>query len=1097
MSAALTWLAFFLASLYLVDDLPGPVLAHAAEDVPASVSAAPQPGDLRGGIVPEGRGGPYPPLAAQADAENVVELPTGSVWAFLPFVPESAYASLASGARQIDVLLAEWYRLDGPQSELVALNRTTESQEYAARTIARERPRLQVMPVVTILPGALPAPDDGAGLETLALHLADTAARDRAAGLCLMPDGIGAGEIAVLGRLIARLDAALATAGRESCLVTEPADGLIADADFARLADHVVLKTFSTPWIGDATGPLAAQGWFDETVAAALEAVGRDRLVVMLGSFAGDWSRGAAAPEILSLAEAWRRVVQFDGTLDFPPDAANLRMRYTDQSGAAHEVWALDAASAFNQLATLAALDLHRVGLWALGREDPSIWPLLGARYVTPELVATYISRVDLSDFVAYMGQGPFQELAAAAQVGTRYVVLDPSGQRIAGEGFAPPATPVTLRRFGRVEPDQIVLTFDDGPDPVHTAALLDVLRDREAPATFFVVGAGALSHPDLIQRMYDEGHEIGSHTFLHPALDGVPPLRTQFELNAVQRLLAAQIGHGTVLFRNPYGRGEGPVTGDSAAPMATLTDAGYLIVGSDLVPPDWLGLDAAGIVDYVSHELATNGGNVIVMHDGGGDRSATVDAVGPLIDRLRADGYRIVGLADLLGVTRDQLMPPAFGPATMFDRISFGLLGIAGGWLAAVFWVVVVAGLLRALVLLALAHLRRPHRAPRPGAGTVPPVTVLIPAFNEEETILRCIGSVFASDYPDLRVIVIDDGSTDHTYQKVAEVARDEYRLTVIYEPNGGKWKALDTAYRVLQTDIVVAIDADSMIAPDAISRLVRHFDDPKIGAVAGRVQVGNRRGLLTQLQALEYLTAQNIDRRALECLGAMLVVPGAIGAWRADAVIAAGLYSPETVTEDADLTVSVLRAGYRVIYEPAAYAVTEAPETVRAFLTQRLRWTFGMLQTAVKHLGGALRQRKAVGFVALPDLLVVGFGLSVLAPIADLVLLSTLADLGIDWLLGRPMPVVDVRPYMLAGYALLPLMDVVAILLAMRLDRSAPLWLVVLFPVQRFFYRQLLYVTVWRALGRAAFGRLASWGKLARTGTARLPGRHKSPAE
>jgi cellulose synthase/poly-beta-1,6-N-acetylglucosamine synthase-like glycosyltransferase/peptidoglycan/xylan/chitin deacetylase (PgdA/CDA1 family) len=1023
-------------------------------------------------------------------------LPTRTVWAYLPYLPEHAHASLTTGARQIDVLMADWYQLRPAPAGLVELNRDIEGQEYAARTIARERPRLKVMPVVSVLPGALPGIEEMAAREALVFRLAAAAAGDRAAGMCLMPVGLDADEIPALVQLLVWLDDALALVGGESCLITGQGDGLIGDPDILQHADHVVFKAFTTPWIGEPTGPLAPQSWFEATVATALESVGRDRLVVMLGSFASDWSRGSAAPELLPLAEGWRRVVRHNGTLDFPADVANLRMRFVDDRRDAHEIWALDAASGFNQLAALSALDLKQVGLWALGLEDPSIWPLLGARYVSPEQAARYISRVDLKDFVAYVGQGPFLDLVREARIGTRYVELDQAGERIVSEGFDPPATPITLLRFGRAAPDQIVLTFDDGPDPAYTGAVLDVLRDREATAAFFVVGANVLNSPALIQRMFDEGHEIGSHTFGHPALDTVSPLRVEMELNAVQRLLAVSIGHGTVLFRNPYGRGEGPITGDSAAPMTTLSGSGYLVVGSDLVPPDWLGLDAEGIVEYVSQELATNGGNVIVLHDGGGNRRATVEAVGPLIDRLRADGYRIVGLSDLLGVERSALMPPAIGPTVMFDRISFGMLGFSAAWLTALFWLVVVAGLLRAMALLAMAHLRRPHRARPADIAPVPPVTVLIPAFNEEPTILRCVESVFNSDYPDLRVIVIDDGSTDHTYEWVAEVARHEPRLMLIHERNGGKWRALDTAYRMLETDIVVAIDADSMIAPDAISQLVRHFEDPEIGAVAGRVQVGNQRGLLTQLQALEYLTAQNIDRRALELVNSMLVVPGAIGAWRVDAVIAAGLYSSETVTEDADLTVSVLRAGYRVIYEPAAFAVTEAPESVRAFLAQRLRWTFGMLQTAVKHVGGALRQRRAVGFIALPGLLLFGFGVAMLAPIADFVLLAALVDLALDAVLGRPQPIVDMRPAMLAGYALLPLMDVIAILAALRFDRTASFWLVLLFPVQRFFYRQLLYITAFRAVGRAVFGRLASWGKLARTGTARLPGR-KTPAE
>ncbi len=1058
----------------------------------------PSDGSLRGGLPADACvSSPYPPLGPSDRALDVIRLPTDRVWAYLPYVPENAYASLAVGHRHIDVLLAEWFRIAAPGGGLEMLDRQTEEQGYAAEIIARNRGRMRIAPVATVSPGALVTDETGpAQRARLAREIADAAGREGATGFCLMPVGIEDGESPALADLLARLDVTLNARGLTSCLITAPGDGLIGDPAFVNLVDRVILKAFAEPWIGDPPGPLASRAWFTAEVEKAIAMVGRGRLVVMLGSFATDWSSGAVAPETIPIAEALTRVGQNGGTLDFPSAASNLRLRYDDAAGRTHETWALDAASLYNQMTALSDLEIRHVGLWSLGYEDPSVWPLFAARNITPELAALYIGRVDLSTFVSYQGKGPFHQLMRRAHPGQRFVQFGADGRTIAAEGFSPPANPATIRRFGNVPPEMVAITFDDGPDAKYTAEVLDVLKNRAATATFFVVGANVMVTPDLVRRMRDEGHEIGSHTFLHPSLDKVPDMRTKLELNAVQRLLGAVTGRGTVLFRTPYGRGEGPITGATAAPMALIEEGGYVIVGSDVVPPDWLGTGAKGLVDHAMNWLATEGGNVIVLHDGGGDRSATVEALGPLIDRLRADGYRIVSLAEMLGVSRDAVMPPSSGPRMLLDRASFGLIGAMDNGLRIVFWVIILAGVFRSLALLVLAHLRRPHKASPRETAPVPPVTVLIPAFNEEATIQRCITSVFGSDYPDLRAIVIDDGSTDHTFETVAEMALHEPRLRLIHEANAGKWAALDTAYRALETEIVVAIDADGLIAPDAISHLVRHFEDPQVGAVAGKVQVGNRHGLLTRLQALEYLTAQNVDRRAAEFMNAMLVVPGAIGAWRVEAVRAAGLYSSQTVTEDADLTISVTRAGYRVVYEPAAFAVTEAPETVGAFLRQRLRWTFGMLQTAFKHLRGTMRERKAIGLVMLPDLLLVGFGLAALAPLADLVLLTTLIDFGIDKILGRPQPVVDTRAWMILGYAALPLLDIGIILAALRFDRSESLWLVLLFPVQRFFYRQLLYFTAWRAMIRAVLGKLASWGKLARTGTARLPGQEAGVA-
>jgi peptidoglycan-N-acetylglucosamine deacetylase len=380
----------------------------------------------------------------------------------------------------------------------------------------------------------------------------------------------------------------------------------------------------------------------------------------------------------------------------------------------------------------------------------------------------------------------------------------------------------------------------------------------------------------------------------------------------------------------------------------------GYILAGADSVPRDWEAIAPDTLVDEVRRDLARLwGGGVVVLHDAGGDRTATLAALPALIDALRADGYTFDTLGGLLGLDRATVMPPAEDALTRLDGISFRVVSVLGQALVWIFWIAVAAGTLRAALVLLLAHLRRAHVPP---AGPLPPVTVVIPAYNEAAVIVTSVRAALASDHPDLRVIVVDDGSTDGTSARVAEAFAAEPRLRLIRQANGGKWAALNAAYALVESGVVVALDADSLMLPDAATLMARHFTDPRVGAVAGYVKVGNRRGLLTALQSVEYVTAQSIDRRAAELIRAMLVVPGAIGAWRAEAVRAAGGLSGDTITEDADLTVAIQRAGWRVVFEPQARSLTEAPEGARAFLRQRLRWTFGMMQTAWKHRG-ALR--------------------------------------------------------------------------------------------------------------------------------------------
>ena len=1098
------WVGIFAANLYNVEKLPGISLLQ-AEQVPAGAAIAAVPPGGREAVSGPSVcvSSPYPPIF-DSSASDVVILPTEEVYAYLPYQPDSTFVSYRAWSAEVDVLLPEWYRLDPGAARIAALDRTDETQTYLTDEIARQQPRVKVMPVVTLSAGSLTDGDDeaqAARRTALALQIAGIAERESAAGICLAPRGFdpeigGAALVDLLGQVTARLSAQ----DRVSCIVAGMTDRLVELPGLVDVVDRVVLKSFHEPWIGDPPGPLAAEQEFDDAVTSAINHVGRGKLVVMLGSFAVDWSRGEPAPEMISLPEAWRRAVENGGTLDFPFAPRNMRVRYRDGAGSDHEIWALDAASLYNQMSLMSDHELRRVGLYPLGFEDPSARQLFSIDSARPDRITAQIASVDVGDFVSYEGEGAFQMLHAPSRTGQRSVELDPENGRIIAESLDPIARPWVIQRYGRAATDRVAITFDDGPDAEYTEGVLDVLADRKAPATFFVVGTNVLRNPALVQRMMTDGHLVGSHTFMHTRLDEVPPLRTKIELNAMQRLLGVVTGHQTVLFRTPYGRGEGPIIGSSAAPMADIEDGGYIIVGSEVVPPDWLKLDTDQIVDNIMTSLSRGDGNVIVMHDAGGDRQATVDALGPLIDRLRADGYDIVSLADLIGVAPGVLMPAAGGAGMLLDKMSFGMLGIASDWLVVLVLVAVALGALRATTILILAHLRRPHRVePPPETDEKPQVTVLIPAFNEETTILRCIESVFDSDYPNIHAIVVDDGSTDQTFEVVAERAAHDERLRLIRQPNGGKWHALDRAYELaVATDIVVAIDADSLIAPDAVTKLVRHFADPTVGAVAGRVRVGNRTGLLTRLQVLEYTVAQNIDRRAMELFNGMLVVPGAIGAWRADVVRRAGLYSSETVAEDADLTISVIRQGYRVVYEEDAYAATEAPESVDALMRQRLRWSFGMLQAAAKHIGGAIRERRAIGLISLPDLLIVGYALSLLAPLADIVLFGTLFDLAFDHVLGRPDPLVDMRWTIIAGYMVLPLFDLLIIALALRFDRTESAWLLLLFPLQRFFYRPLLYVTAWRAMIRATFGRLTSWGKLTRTGTAQLAiGRTLAAAE
>jgi cellulose synthase/poly-beta-1,6-N-acetylglucosamine synthase-like glycosyltransferase len=336
------------------------------------------------------------------------------------------------------------------------------------------------------------------------------------------------------------------------------------------------------------------------------------------------------------------------------------------------------------------------------------------------------------------------------------------------------------------------------------------------------------------------------------------------------------------------------------------------------------------------------------------------------------------------------------------------------------------------------------------------------------------------------MEIIVMDDGSTDGTYEIVKRTFADEPRVKVFRKPNGGKSSALNEAIGKASADIVVAIDADTILLPDAIELLTRHFYDPALGAVAGNAVVGNRINLITRMQALEYVTSQNLDRRALEIFNAISVVPGAIGAWRRSALIEAKGYGRDTLAEDADLTIDLERLGWKVIYESRAHALTEAPQTLRAFLKQRFRWMFGTLQVAYKNLGRVGTLPRAITWITIPNVLVFQFAFTLLAPFMDAILLMSIGTAVMSLLREGDTAELHAFGPIAMYWLLFQTVDLAVAAYAMYLDGDrSSMRLLPLVLVQRFTYRQLLYWTAIRVLLTALRGQLVGWGKLLRTGT------------
>ncbi|MFI5236223.1 MAG: glycosyltransferase, partial [Gemmatimonadales bacterium] len=650
--------------------------------------------------------------------------------------------------------------------------------------------------------------------------------------------------------------------------------------------------------------------------------------------------------------------------------------------------------TAWNQIRAAENAGVAGIGVWRLGAEDPSLWSVLNRGGLTPSALALDSMFIDYD--VNFIGTGEILRMVSEPTPGRRRITVDHRTGAIVDEQVDSIPSTYVIRRYGRKK-NAVALTFDDGPDPVYTPMILDTLRSRGVHATFFVIGENAELHPNLVRREFREGDEIGSHTFTHPNLALVGKQTTRFELNATERLLEAILNRRTALWRPPYFGDAEPTTADELVPVAIAQELGYITVGLHIDPSDWA---TPGTDSIMARTLAQlDRGNIILLHDGGGERDQTVAVLGPLIDSIRARGYQITTVTALAGVSTADAMAP-LPPRSAFARFvtltSYSMIGWIELALHAVFLIAMVLGAARLLVILLLAarqRYSRRHGRRQPVLDFRPTVTVVVPAYNEERVVCATVESLLAQDYPGLEIVVVDDGSPDQT-SAVLHAAYDGHpRVKLFRRSNGGKASALNYGVSQSTGEIIVALDADTLFPPGTIAELVAPLADPGVGAVAGNAKVGNRINLVTRWQAIEYITSQNIDRRAFSLLNCITVVPGAVGAWRKELIVAAGGFSGQTLAEDQDLTMGILKQGYHVAYADKAIGYTEAPDTITLLFRQRFRWSYGTLQCAWKHRDALFRQKYGLfGFVGLPNVWIFQLLFPFLSPIADLLFLWSL---------------------------------------------------------------------------------------------------------
>ena len=845
--------------------------------------------------------------------------------------------------------------------------------------------------------------------------------------------------------------------------------------ELSKYDDYIFLMSYDQHDQQSEAGSICAQKWIEATVDDAVKSIPPEKLVLCLAGFGYDWPQNSVGKDV-TFGEAMSTAGEEEATVDFDNNTYNVHYTYDDDDSIKHDVYFTDAATNFNTMRFAVEYGLAGVSLWRLGSEDSRIWRFYN-KDLSEDALDTFnfnqLAEVPASNNVDYIGEGEILDVLNTPKDGLIKPEVDSIEMLISEEDYQRLPSMFVVKKYGNA-PGKIVLTFDDGPDPEYTPQILDILKKEHVPAAFFLIGINAENNIPLVKRIYNEGFEIGNHSFTHPNMAEVSMSRAVAEMKATRKLIETITGHSTIMFRAPYNADSEPESMQELIPVALSKKYNYLTIGESIDPNDWED-DVTADTIFARVVRQQEMGSIILLHDAGGNtRKATVEALPRIIKYFKSKGYTFTTVASLVGKTRDELMPavPNAGFYLKLNYFVVQLLYWSGNLLFSLFVICIVLSVARILFMgiLASREHRREKRKSLPPLPGSPLVSIIVPAYNEEINAVGSVKNLLKTTYPNFNIIFVDDGSKDKTYENVAAAFKGDDRVTVLTKPNGGKASALNYGIAQTNAEYVLCIDADTKLLPDAMGLLVRHFADENVAAVAGNVKVGNEVNLITRWQSIEYITSQNFDRKAFSYINAITVVPGAIGAFRRAVIEKVGGFTTDTLAEDCDLTMRILREGYIVKNENSAIALTEAPESIGMFLKQRFRWSFGVMQSFWKNRDTLFNTRfKALWMIAMPNILVFQILIPLVAPLADFFMVFGL-------LTGNALEI-------LKYYGVFMLVDASVAVIAFLFEKENMWRLLWLIP-QRLVYRWLMLYVLFRSIRRAIKGELQHWGVLKRTG-------------
>ena len=865
--------------------------------------------------------------------------------------------------------------------------------------------------------------------------------------------------------------------------------------ELAKYNDYLVLMAYDEHTSESMPGSISNQKWIEAAVEKMIKNIDPKKIILGIAGYGYDWKIKSKTTSNITYQQALAKARESENKVIYDNSSYNLHFQYLDDNDTLHEVHFTDAATNFNTLRFATEMELAGTALWRLGSEDSRLWDFYNKPMTKAALTKfnfAEFNKVESNTEPDYFGDGEILDVVATPTEGYISLQLDNDLILIAEENYEKLPSTYVIKKWGKPKPqNKIVLSFDDGPDELYTKQILDTLSAYHVPAVFFVVGLEAEKNIPLVKRIYNEGHEIGNHTFTHPNMADVSRRRALLEMDGTRLLIECITGHSTILFRPPFNADSEPEKTEELIPVALSRTRNYITVGESIDPEDWQKGEIPNFnADTIFNRVVSSynsrlinyqdSANIILLHDAGGDRSETVKATGMIIRYFKNKGYQFTNIAGLLGKTPNEIMPEV--PKDKgFRLLQFNAFLIEMGyWLSNsfmfLFVLFIVLGFSRTLVLLMLSYTKNQKSKIKNYESSIdnPLVSIIVPAYNEEVNAVTSLHNLLQCDYENFNIIFVDDGSKDSTLEKVRNEFSSHPKVKILTQPNGGKATALNFGIKNSLANFVVCIDADTKLKPDAVRLLMSHFENPNVAAVAGNVKVGNEVNLLTKWQSIEYIISQNFERKAFDTINSITVIPGAIGAFRKNVLLDIGGFTTDTLAEDCDVTIKILKQGYKIEDEPKAIALTEVPETLNQFLKQRFRWTFGVMQTFWKNKKVLFNTNyKTLGWIAFPDILLFKYIIPLFSPITDLLMILGLFS-GNAAKIGK-------------FYLLFLLIDLLIALLVFSYEKENIKKIVWIIP-QRIIYRWLMLYVLFKSYRKAIKGELQSWGILKRTGNVTL---------